>query len=59
LKTVKLRESRDGWPAGTVGVIVEPFEVAALVEVCGEYGVTLAMLSVPYDRLDVMDGVSS
>lgn len=56
LKTVSLRESRDGWPAGTVGVIVEPFGDAALVEISGEYGVTLAMLSVPYDCLDVREG---
>jgi hypothetical protein len=40
-------------------VIVEPFEHAALVEVSGDFGVTLAMLSVPYDCLDVMDGVSA
>jgi hypothetical protein len=39
-------------------VIVEPFEHAALVEISGEYGVTLAMLSVPYNRLNVMDGAS-
>jgi hypothetical protein len=40
-------------------VIVEPFEDAALVEISGEYGVTLAMVSVPYDRLDVIDVASA
>jgi hypothetical protein len=59
LKTVALTEACEGWPAGTVGVIVEPFEDAALVEVSGEYGVTLAMLSVPYEQLNVMDGASA
>jgi hypothetical protein len=41
-----------------MGVIVEPFEDAALVEISGEYGVTLAMLSVPYACLTVMDETS-
>jgi len=58
LKTVALAEPQEGWPAGTVGVIVEPFEDAALVEVSGEYGVTLAMLSVPYGELEVIDRAS-
>jgi hypothetical protein len=52
---VALRESYEGWPAGTVGVIIEPFEDAAYVEISGEYGVTLAKLSVPYDGLDLLD----
>jgi len=55
LKKVSLRESCEGWPAGTVGVIIEPFPDAALVEISGEYGVTLAEISVPYDGLDVLD----
>src|ERR1017187_6490823 len=38
LRAVALRESCDGWPAGTVGVIIEPFEDLALVEISGEYG---------------------
>jgi hypothetical protein len=55
LKTVTLRKEHDGWSAGTLGVIIEPFEDAALVEISGEYGVTLATVSVPYADLDVIE----
>jgi hypothetical protein len=51
LRKVALRESTEGWPAGTVGVVIEPFDDAALVEISGEYGVTLAKISVPYPKL--------
>lgn len=51
LRKVALREVIDGWPVGTVGVIIEPFEHEALLEISGEYGVTLAELSVPYAAL--------
>jgi hypothetical protein len=44
LRKVALREPCEGWPAGTVGVVIEPFEDAALVEISGEYGVTLAKI---------------
>ena len=55
LRKVALRESWEGWPAGTTGVVIEPFEDMALVEISGEYGVTLAKLSVPYAYLDLIE----
>jgi hypothetical protein len=58
LKTIALRESFDGWPAGTEGTIVEPFVDVAMVEICGEYGITQAMLWVPYDCLEVLENGS-
>jgi hypothetical protein len=51
LRRVQLMEPCEGWPAGTVGVVIEPFIDEALVEISGEYGVTLAEISVPYDAL--------
>lgn len=54
LKKVRLRVACEGWPAGTVGVVIEPFEDAALVEISGELGVTLAEISAPYESLQVM-----
>lgn len=51
LRKVALRAASDGWPAGTVGVVIEPFDDTALVEISGEYGVTLATISVPYANL--------
>jgi hypothetical protein len=55
LRKVALRDAWEGWPAGTVGVVIEPFEDAALVEISGEYGVTLATISVPYANLTDAD----
>jgi hypothetical protein len=54
LRQVALRGAWEGWPAGTVGVVIEPFEDAALVEISGEFGVTVAELSVPYEELVVV-----
>jgi hypothetical protein len=46
-----LRESRNGWPAGTEGTIVEAFEDEAIFEIADGDGCTLAMLDLPYTAL--------
>jgi hypothetical protein len=54
LKKVELITEHKGWPVGTVGVVIEPFEDAAVVEVSGGYGVTLGTFAVPYEDLEIV-----
>lgn len=53
LDVVELREPRGGWPAGTVGAVVELFPTEALVEIADEHGRTVELLTVPYEALRI------
>lgn len=53
LDVVMLRRAIDGWREGTSGTIVEARPAYAIVEVTGEDGAARALLSAPYDVLDV------
>jgi hypothetical protein len=53
LRCATLRQPRDGWPAGTRGTIIEAFEDAAMMEIADGEGVTVAMLTLPYDALTI------
>lgn len=59
LATVRLRQDHDGWPAGTVGAVVETFGDVALVEIVDGEGCTLAMLDVPHADLVITRGAAS
>jgi hypothetical protein len=55
-RTVELREASGHWPAGTRGVIVDAYEDDAIVEIADHDGVTLDLLTLPYDDLDLFEG---
>jgi hypothetical protein len=42
-----------------VGTIIEAFENAALLEISDHEGVTLAMLTLPYDALAIAESIGS
>lgn len=52
---VVLRVDSGRWPAGTVGTVVERLDAGAIVEIIGEGGCTLDMLSLPYATLQPLD----
>jgi hypothetical protein len=53
LRDVRLRREWDSWPAGTRGVIVDAFSHDATVEIADRDGRTLALLTLPYEALDL------
>lgn len=69
LDTVRLLREVDGWPAGTVGVIVSEYPETALVEAAtegrlDERGLPKSdlfddLVSVPYDALAVIERAAS
>ncbi len=55
---VKLRESVDGWPAGTIGAVVSEYPHSALVEIATddpERGMLEDLISAPYEQLQVVE----
>ncbi len=58
LKTASLTSPCEGWPAGTVGAIVEAFADGVLLEVVNDEGDTLAMLPVRHDALLIQDDIA-
>jgi hypothetical protein len=54
LRMAELREPVDSWPAGTRGTIVDAFEDEAILEITGEDGSALALLSLPYSALTLL-----
>jgi hypothetical protein len=55
LSTVALTAEADGWPAGTLGTLVETFPHEGFVEVVDDSGRTRAILTVPYTALRLSD----
>jgi len=51
LATVELMADTEGWPAGTMGTLVETFPREGFVEVVGPDGRTLDIVTVPYATL--------
>jgi hypothetical protein len=58
LDTVELARAVDGWPAGTVGVVVSEGDSMALVEIVPDapsgHDLMDEMVDVPYDALRVV-----
>lgn len=59
LDVVELREAHGGYPAGTVGAVVELLANEALVEIVEENGATSDLLSVPFEALRVRSAESA
>lgn len=53
LRDVRLRREWESWPAGTKAVIVDAFSHDATVEIADREGRTLALLTLPYEALDL------
>jgi len=54
LSAAELKFARDGWPAGTLGTLVEVFDDGALFEIADHDGCTVAMIGVPYGELSIL-----
>jgi hypothetical protein len=55
--TVKLLESVEGWPAGTIGAVVSEYPESALIEIATDdpkRGMLENLISAPYDQLLVI-----
>jgi hypothetical protein len=51
LSTVAPTAQIDGWPAGTVGTLVETFPHEGFVEIVDDEGRTRAIVTAPYSSL--------
>ncbi|HXN38087.1 MAG TPA: hypothetical protein VN892_08615 [Solirubrobacteraceae bacterium] len=58
LAIVELTAATGGWPAGTTGTLVETFPGEGFVEIVGDDGRTLGIVTVPYSALRLRDSDS-
>ena len=58
LREVVLRESSSRWPWGTAGVVVDAYEDDATIELFGEAGETLDIVTLPYSSFALLEDSS-